>query len=125
MKIKLLITIFFTTLFLSNTAFGQQPNFIFVDCFHGENGKGIANRSDNARGRDLITTRGNNGKGNGGESANIWILPNVVPDGTPLSITVECINTENEDTGGRTFLWLHGPQIWLDIGPSVEFDPGQ
>ncbi len=126
MKIKIIFAL--TAIVFSGSVFAQAPppdtsDITFLNC----NTNGIGNNSSNpnAPGQRLDTRRGNNGKGNGGESFDVY-ANFVNGESFPPQITVECIKTADEDTVGTVYVKL---PTWTDYvatgSTDREFDPGK
>jgi hypothetical protein len=66
----------------------------------------------------FIARNSNKGKGNGGEAIDVTYE---LPDGPPVPI--DCYGTDDEETGGTTFLFFEGEPVGSQ--PLREFDPGK
>jgi len=108
-------------LFLSSASFSQEVTF--VGCRAGGNGldKIEEHVGADARQRVANTRRGDNGKGNGGESWDLYIFNE---GGSIVEFRFVCVRTADEDTVGTRYLVLDGGNP-IPLGPvnSLEFDP--
>lgn len=122
MNIKAILAAAFATLLFSSTAYSQTINLTFVNCPTNRNGIDQSNeKSNGVPGHTIDTRRGNNGKGNGGESWDLYIV-------SPTERIVECIQTADENTSGNVYikppLPLPGGTGWIPVASTRELDPG-
>jgi len=121
MKIKTFIATAFSVFLFSNSAFGQN-NVTTVNCPTNRAGIDQANdRAAGAPGHTIDTRRGNNGKGNGGESFDVYV--DIIAPGM-AELTVVCIKTADENTFGTQYLLPLGATEYIAIGSTRELDPG-
>ena len=124
MKIKnvVLTAVCYTSVLLSGSAFSQELQNCNGNGLEQSAGKG----QPGVRSHLFLSRNGDNGKGNGGESLNIY---GIIVNGAFVSVGSECVrNADSEETGGIDiyidFQNGEGYVLVNDNFVDIEFDPG-